>query len=228
MPQESVWEKEYRHPQLVTKNDKPQKDVLRFLKFLRKNEGVELEGLAILDLGSGTGRNANYLAKLGNNVTGIEISKTAIGLARERAREDRVKVTYLQRSMGQSFPLNDTSVDLIFDVISSNSLNESEREMYLAECNRVLKPGGYMFVKALCKDGDKNAKALLKDHPGSEPDTYINQDMGLTERVFSRDDLSAVYKRYFSILLMKSKTNYSRFKGQSYKRNFWLVFLKKI
>ncbi|MBU0719299.1 MAG: class I SAM-dependent methyltransferase [Planctomycetes bacterium] len=228
MSQESAWEKEYRHPQLVTKDDKPQKDVLRFLKFLRKNEGITLTGLTILDLGSGTGRNANYLATLGNYVTGIDISKTAIGLAQERAREDQVKVTYLHRSMGQPLPLDDASVDLILDVISSNSLNESEREMYLAECHRVLKPGGYMFVKALCKDGDKNARALLKDHPGPEQDTYINRDMDLVERVFSKDDFLAMYQKYFSILLMKMKTNYTRFKGQSYKRNYWLVYLKKI
>jgi SAM-dependent methyltransferase len=227
MPQEAAWEKEYRNPQLITKEREPQKDVLRFLKFLRRDEGVALEGLTVLDLGSGTGRNANYLAALGNAVTGIEISRTAVGLARDRAREDGLTVTYLHQSMGETFPVGDASVDLILDVTSSNSLNEREREAYLAECVRVLKPGGHMFVKTLCKDGDKNAKALIKNHPGPEKDTYVNQDMGLVERVFSRDDFLAAYGRLFSVQLLNVKTNYTRFKGQSYKRNFWLAYLKK-
>ncbi len=227
MPQEAVWEREYNDPQLVTKDSKPQKDVLRFLKYLRKDEEVALEGLSVLDLGSGTGRNANYIAKLGNTVTGIEISKTAIALARDRAHEEGVQVTYVHQSMGERFPVADASVDLVLDITSSNSLNEKEREAYLAECDRVVKPGGHLFVKTLCKDGDKNAKALLKLHPGPEKDTYINQDMGLVERVFSREDLTALYGRFFVIDRLQMKTNYTRFKGQSYKRNFWLAYLKK-
>ena len=42
-----------------------------------------------------------------------------------------------------------------------------------------LKKGGYIFVRALCKDGDENAKRLLKDSPGEEYDTYIIKEMGL-------------------------------------------------
>jgi len=227
MSQEIVWEKEYQNPQLVTKDSKPQKDVLRFLKFLRRKEEVGLDGLVVLDLGSGTGRNANYLAFLGSNVTGIEISKTAIDIAKSRAENMEVSVNYVHQSIGEPFPIKDSSVDLILDITSSNSLNEKEREIYLSECNRVLKSGGHMFLKTLCKDRDKNAKALLKISPGPEKDTYINKDMGLVERVFSGDDLKVLYKRYFSILFIKLKTNYTRFKNQSYKRNFWIVYLKK-
>jgi hypothetical protein len=34
--QGNIWEKEYNNPLLLTKNDGPQKDTLRFLKFLKK------------------------------------------------------------------------------------------------------------------------------------------------------------------------------------------------
>lgn len=36
--QGNTWEKEYRNPLLVTKNEGPQADTLRFLKFLKKEQ----------------------------------------------------------------------------------------------------------------------------------------------------------------------------------------------
>jgi len=234
--QDITWEREYRNPQLVTKDDQPQKDTLRFLKWLKKpasakavagkEQGIVLEDLTVLDLGCGTGRNSNYLASLGNKVIGFEISGTALGLA--RARGAGLSVKYQHQNIGAVYPIADNSVDLILDVTSSNSLNEKEREIYLSETVRVLKPGGYFFVKTLCKDGDQNAKALIKKNPGPETDTYINTDMGLVERVFTEKDFRDLYSKDFQILYLEKKTSYTRFKNQSYKRNFWLAYLKKI
>lgn len=228
MPQQSAWEKEYRNPKLVTKEADPQNDLLRFLKFLKKEEQVKLEGLAVLDLGCGTGRNANYLAELGNTVSGLDISPTAINLAAKRARFLKLAVDYRIYDIGSKYPFNDESFDLALDVTSSNSLNSRERDIYLAEVSRVLKTGGHFFVKALCKDGDFNAKNLIKNSPGPEPDTYIIKDLKLVERVFTREDFVKLYQPYFKILQLEKKTSYTRFKGQSYKRNFWLAYLKKI
>ena len=227
MPQTSAWEKEYRKPQLVTKKAEPQADVKEYLRFLRKKEKLELTGLHILDLGAGTGRNANYLAELGNAVSGIEISPTAVQIAKERASELKVSVDYHLQSMGEKFPFTDKIFDVVLDITSSNSLNEKEREVYLKETSRVLKEGGNLFVRALCKDGDQNAKNLLKISPGPEYDTYINKDMDLVERVFSEKDFRATYEPYFDIVSLEKKTNYARFKGQSYKRNYWLAYMKK-
>lgn len=229
MPQDATWEDEYQDPQLlVIEGDQPQKDVLRFFKFLRRKDGVNLENLTILDLGSGTGRNANFLAELGNNVIGLEISPTAINLAMSRAKEIGVKVDYRIHDIGSTYPFEDQSFDLILDVISSNSLNGKERNTYLSETHRVLKTNGYFFVKTLCKEGDKNAKALIKKNPGPEPDTYINEDMNLIERVFTQQDFINLYSKYFKIIKLLKKTNYTEFKNQHYKRNFWLAYMKKV
>lgn len=203
-------------------------DLRRYIKFLRKVEGVYPENLTILDLGSGNGKHANYLARLGNNVTGFEISPTAIAIARDRAKEIDISVDYQCRNIGEQYPCDDEYFDLVIDVMSSNSLNERERTIYLKEVYRVLKTGGHFFVRALCKNGDKNAKNLLKLNPGPEYDTYINKDMALVERVFSHEDFIAMYSKYFEIQKLIKKTNYAQFKGQSYKRNYWLAYMKKI
>lgn len=225
--QGNTWEKEYRNPLLVTKNEGPQADTLRFLKFLKKEEKFIVEDKIILDLGCGTGRNANYLARRGNKVIGIEISKTALNLAKERAKDLGVEVDYRLGDIGESYDIKDNSIDIVLDVTSSNSLNEKGREIYLNEVNRVLKNGGYFFVRALCKDGNKNVKNLLKQNPGREYDTYIIKEIGLTERVFSREDFIKMYSRYFKILNLEKKTSYTTFNDRLYKRDYWLAYMTK-
>ncbi|MSR71361.1 MAG: class I SAM-dependent methyltransferase [Candidatus Taylorbacteria bacterium] len=226
--QEKEWDKEYKKSTFLTKESKPQAAVLRFLKWLKKERDFELVDKKILDLGSGTGRNSNYIASLGNEVTGIEISPTAIGLAQNRAHLDVQRLSkYIKQSIGEPYPFTDQSFDLAIDVTSSNSLNEKEREMYLKETHRVLKSNSYFFVRALSKDGDDNAKYLIKNNPGPEKDTYIMPETGIIERVFSREDFIATYSSRFTILHLEKETHYTRMTNRLYKRNFWIAYLKK-
>ncbi len=238
MSQEKEWDREYKRSKLLTLENKPQSDVVRFTRWLRKTEKVDLVGRSVLDLGSGTGRNSFYFAELGAKVVGFEISPKAIEIA--RAYVSRVPldirhyqkgliydISYIRQSMGEKFPIEDESVDIVLDVISSNSLSESEREVYLLETNRVLKRNGYFFVKALCKDGDENAKYLLKTHQGKEKDTYIMPDLGVTERVWTREDFVGTYEKYFKIIHFERKISYTKMNNRSYKRNFWICYMRK-
>ncbi len=234
MTQEIAWEKEYKNSKLLTKDNKPQSDVVSFVKFLKKEfkknrergDGLKnFDGISVLDLGSGTGRNSFYFTELGAECVGLEISQTAIDIARENARKAGLHIEYHKQSMGNVFPCADHSIDIILDVTSSNSLTESEREVYMKETKRVLKPHGYFFIKALCKDGDEHAKFLIKHHSGSEADTYVLPDVGVVERVWTREDFIRTYEKYFTIIYLEKKTTYSRMNGRSYKRNFWVGYM---
>lgn len=205
---------------------------MRFAKYLKKvlkKNAQSVVDMKVLDLGSGTGRNAFYFAELGASVVGIEISTTAVRLAKSRAEEAGLDITYHQQDMAKPFPVASESIDIILDVTSSNSLDETSRSIYLAECMRVLKPGGYMFLKALCKDGDENAKYLLKHSPGKEYDTYFMKDLGLCERVFSREDIVKLYTSVgFALVSLDKKTSYPKVGERVYKRNSWIsVWTKK-
>ena len=240
MSQEKEWDREYKNSTFLTKDNKPQADVVRFVKFLKKefkkSAGENFggfENIKVFDLGSGAGRNSFYFAELGASVVGLEISETAISIAQKNLNEAqkisgaRLTVEYKKQSIGDKFPVPDGWADIVLDVTSSNSLSEAEREIYLSETARTLKSGGYFFVKALCKDGDDNAKHLLKTNPGGEVDTYILPDTGIRERVFSRDDFIATYQKFFIILHLEKKTSYTTMSGRLYKRNFWIGYLRK-
>ena len=224
MAQFDVWEKEYRNPKLITNSDEPQLDFKHYIKWLRKTEHVDLDGLRVLDLGSGTGKNSLFLAERGSEVTGIELSTTAVKIAEQRTEERGLFAEFIEGSFGNKFNFPDESFDLILDVVSSMSLSEKERTKYVSECLRVLKPGGHMFVKTLCKDGDKNAEYLIEHFPGKENNTYVMPETGITERVFSKEDIESLYSE-FNIQKLERVHSYTSMQGKSYKRFFWNIYL---
>ncbi len=227
MPQYDVWEKEYRNPKLISNSDEPQLDFKHFVKWLRKTQHANLEGLRVLDLGSGNGKHALFLAERGSIVSGIELSKTAVKISEQKAKAKNVKIEFIEGTIGEKFPYKNSQFDVILDILSSNSLTEQERNVYRAECNRVLKPDGLMYVKTLCKDFDKNAEKLLQQFPGTEDNTYVMPGTHLIERVFSEADIQYMHGPQFTIVYQERKSSYTAFQGKSYKRNFWNIYLKK-
>jgi SAM-dependent methyltransferase len=227
MSQKNAWENEYRNPLFITKGSKPQADTLRFLKFYKKETGKKMYGLSILDLGSGTGRNSHYLASLGNELFGLEISPTAIQIAKRYSTQNNNSAQFIEQSIGERYNFPDCHFDIILDITSSNALTEKERSIYLQESFRVLKPGGYLFVRALAKDGDKNAKKLIASFPGKEKDTYVLPKSNLMERVFSREDFLSTYTKFFQLIQIGKKSGYTNFDNQPYKRNYWLAYFRK-
>ena len=160
----------------------------------------------------------------------ISQSVTAIALAKSRASAMKIdsSVNYIVGDIGVNYSFRNGSFDLVLDITSSNSLNNEARNNYIKEVDRVLKRDGYLFVRGLRKDGDKNAKNLLKLYPGPEHDTYIIKELNLTERVFSEKDFRQFYGQYFKIKKLLKKSGYAKFQGQNYKRNYWLAYLQKI
>ena len=224
-----AWEREYQNFSLLNHAFSPtlQSNASDFVRWLRRERGVLLEGARVLDLGSGVGRNAIELARRGAHVTGLEFSSRAIDLARERSAAAGVTVEYLRHDVGTTYPFSDQSFDLAFDITCTNSLSRTGREVYLAETRRVLVPGGWLFVRALALDGDRHAATLLKRVPGAEPDTYVLPELGVTERVFRREDFLATYQPYFKVVELIKISRYVTFKGRKYKRNYWIAYLQK-
>lgn len=232
MGQQDAWDREYKAQKLLSPSNVPQGDVVRFLRWLKKErkragEPLDMEALHVLDLGSGTGRNSFYFASQGAQATGFEFSPTALALAKKVAAHAELPVEYRLQDIGKPYPLPDASVDIVLDITSSNSLSDAGREVYLRETHRVLAPGGRMLVRALSFEGDAHAKELVKRFPGPDPDTYVHPDLGIVEKVFSRDSFKAAYEPYFTISELERVQHYATVAGRTYKRSYWVAYLEK-
>lgn len=230
MNNNQAWEQEYKKPQFLTMGTEPLSDVKEFMRWLKKQARKNPQDFSapftewtVLDLGCGNGKNLKYIVE---NYTqsgiGYDISPTAISAAKKLG--DELLLVYEVRSIGKDFPLESNSIDLALDVTSSNALNQEERGKFLSEISRVLKPSAFFFIRALCKEGDTNAKTLIKDFPGPEYDTYVLGDTGITERVFSKEDFLSVYEPYLKIIHLEKTTGYQKWGNQSYKRNYWIAY----
>jgi SAM-dependent methyltransferase len=219
------WEQEYRNPTFITMGTEPIADMRDFMKWLRRKQKVDTTDFVVFDAGCGNGKNVKYAVEhFCASGIGYDISKTAIDHA--KGLRDGFPIDYHTRSIGEPFELPDDSVDLIIDTTSSHALNAHERSVYLSEASRILKPGGYYFLRTLAIEGDTNAKNLIKEFPGTEPNTYILPGTGMTERVFSKSDIERDFAD-FNMLHMEKTSGYQKWGNQSYKRNYWIVYLQK-
>jgi hypothetical protein len=54
-------------------------------------------------------------------------------------------------------------------------------------------------MKTFLKDEDQHTARLLKDHPGTEPGSYIHPVMGVAEYVYSEEELVAFLGEKFIV-----------------------------
>lgn len=112
--------------------------------------------LRVLDLGTGTGTAALYLAQFGHQVTGVDASATAIDMAQENARQLNLKVDFLVRDINQ---LSAESFEDPFDLIIDSSflhciVELSERAKVLELVHAALRVGGEFFVHTMVASED--------------------------------------------------------------------------
>lgn len=98
----------------------------------------------VLDIGSGVGTIDFYLASLGKNVTGIEISQNAVSIAQKNAAMFHLDKKI--RFINAEFPheINNNKYDMvIFSEVIEHLENDGKA---LRDIRKVLKPGGYLVI----------------------------------------------------------------------------------
>lgn len=124
---------------------------------LAKNFFVENHIKNILIPGIGYGRNAQIFKENGMQITGIEISKTAIDLAKKHYGND---LTIYHGSVGD-MPFSDQTYDGIFCHALIHLLDEHERAKLIQDCYNQLTKNGYMVFTAITQQAPNFGKGKL-------------------------------------------------------------------
>ena len=142
-------------------------------------KGLDLAGKRVLDIGCGIGGPAFHLArKHGAEVTGIDLEPQLIARATRRAAELGLagRTDFRTVTLGP-LPFPDRSFDVLF---TSGALTQTEdKSGIVAECYRVLKPGGVLT----CYDW------LKSDGPISDDMRYFIRMEGLTYNLITLEAL---------------------------------------
>ncbi|WJG11157.1 bifunctional 2-polyprenyl-6-hydroxyphenol methylase/3-demethylubiquinol 3-O-methyltransferase UbiG [Aliiglaciecola sp. LCG003] len=119
-------------------------------------------GKKIIDVGCGGGILAEYLAKQGAHVVGVDMAKESLEVARLHGLESGVKVDYQLNTAEQMASQHSGQ----FDVVTCLEMLEHvpNPESIVAACASLVKPGGHVFFSTL----NRNIKSYLMAIVGAE------------------------------------------------------------
>lgn len=144
-----------------------------------------------VDVGCGTGREVIYLAQNGFDATGVDISPTAIGMARKAAEAAGVDAEFIVDDL-----TNLSSVtgpfDLIVDYGALNDLNSAQRDAYMEQVLPLGTAGSQFLL--MCFDS-KLSSEEIRDRFGEHYEI---------EQISSKGETGT--RRTFSFYLMERLT----------------------
>lgn len=223
----AFWDQEYTKAEHLALSEEASGDLKKFCRWMERRDKRTLLNAttSAIDLGCGNGRNLVYLAEsYGMRGIGYDSSSAAIKEAQRLGAGH--KLEFQTRSMAGPLTVADETQSLALDMMSSHFLKQAERTFLRDEIHRVLKPGGFLFMKTFLKDGDLHTGRLIAENPGSEPGSYIHPVIGVQEYVYGEEELVTFLEEKF--IVHKVYTSHKHVsKGRAWKRRTIAVYAEK-
>lgn len=224
----TFWDQEYASGgEHLALSSEESEDLAKFVRWHERQKGEPSLGknTNVLDLGCGNGRNLIFLSReIGVQGIGYDSSAAAIAEAKKTAED--LPLSFETRNIAGNFDLPDNSQDLILDMMTSHFLNEAERNQLKLEVHRLLRPGGWLFMKTFLRDEDLHTERLLRDYPANEPGSYIHPVIGVAEHAYTEEELLDFLGDSFLIHKIY-RSHKHRSHGKARKRRTISVYLQK-
>ena len=179
---------------------------------------TELKDKIIVEVGSGRGGGANFIARYHNPklITGVDLSPNAISLCK-----NNYNLNNLNFIIGDSanLPFDDNSVDVVVNVESSHCYPSIPD--FISEVCRVLKPGGHFLY---C---DLVIESTLDDHLNKLKNNSLKdfKYVDITENIIKAselmtDDRNKIINKVNSSFLRKVLKSFASVKGSKIYKSF--------
>lgn len=122
--------------------------------------------LEVVDIGCGAGTQCRLWAQSGHRVHGIDVNQALIEVARQRAQEEQLAITFDVGSATE-LPYDDGSMDVC--LLPELLEHVADWQSCLNEAVRVLKPGGLLYLSTtnwLCPIQEEFSLPLYSWYPG--------------------------------------------------------------
>ncbi len=211
----------------------PHEEVIRFFsKYIVKRTGldsfekiVEITGTLpkVLDLGCGVGRHVIYANEMQTDAYGIDLSESAVEIARDWAKRKNIKDVNKRILQGDitNMPFENNFFDFIIShgVLDSMSLINSTNSA--KEAARVLKPGGLFYCDLVCGDDSLHPAGF-----SGEEIVTSEHEKGTIQLYFNTKLMDTVFGEHFLIaenILVRRESLISK----HYLSRYHIVFKKK-
>jgi len=157
-------------------------------------ESGKVNSCKTIDLGCGAGNYALYLASIGFEVTGIDISQTAIKIAKENAKKKGIKSCFLVADLLDDLNEVKETFDFAYDWEVLHHIFPENRKKYIQNVFRLLNPGAkYLSVCFSEKDPQFGGSGKFRKTP-----------LGTVLYFSSEDELKVLFESYFEINELKT------------------------
>lgn len=168
----------------------------------------------VIELGCGTGNYVIYLSASGFIATGVDISKTAIEMARNSAVKRKVQCNFIVADVLSEMTEVQDTFDFAYDWELLHHIFPQDREKYIKNVYRLLNPGGqYLSVCFSEKSPQFGGEGKYRRTP---LDTILYFS--------SESELASLFTKYFEIEELKTID----IKGKFAPHKAIYAFLKKV
>lgn len=121
-------------------------NVTRILNYLGKKRGK------LAELGSGTGDSLFYFENEGFEITGFEVSKTAVKWAYEKAEEMKSKAEFFNLNLCDPITSFDKKFDVIVDGNCAHCIAKEDRKSFFENIFNLLKDDGIFYISSITSE----------------------------------------------------------------------------
>ena len=167
-------------------------------------------GRRVLDVGCGAGTDLARFARGGASVTGVDVSSSAIALARENFRQQGLSGEFREAD-GEHLPFPDGS----FDAVYAHGVVQytADGQALINECHRVLAPGGEAIFQVYNRISWLNGLSKLMKVP-------LEHDDAPVLRKYTAAEFRALLSRFREVRIVEE-----RFPVKSRLHGGWKGFL---
>lgn len=160
-------------------------------------------GDTVLDLGCGPATQLAMVARINpnSNFIGMDLSNEMLGKARAYVEEQRLtNIEFRQGDITQLSSLDDASIDAVMSTVVLHHLPDlAALERTFAEINRVLKPGGGLYVVDFGHlKSEKSIHDFAYQYADRQAELFTLDYLYSLRAAFWPEDFSNLYQKYLS------------------------------
>ena len=179
---------------------------------------ISLKGLKVLEVGSGRGGGASYIARylMPDSITGIDISSNAIDLCKDTYNIDNLDFVI---GDSENIHFEDNYFDAVINIESSHCYPSLSN--FITEVSRVLRPGGHFLYCDLliAKNLDTHLKELSSDSLKIINHTDITENIIKASELMTNDRINIIEK-IKSPFLKRVLSSFASVKGSKIYNSF--------
>jgi ubiquinone/menaquinone biosynthesis C-methylase UbiE len=151
----------------------------------------------IVDLGCGAGRHSILLANAGFDVIGIDISKSALRLARQWAQKEKTEKIAFVRATMSNIPLRDSCTDAVISVSVIHHAIKKEIVTTVNEVHRILRNNGKFLANiASVEDPRHGTGRMVEKNTFSMLEAYEQKNFEELHHFFTKGEATSLLRRF--------------------------------